>query len=253
MGACKSSRLKQLLSNPSSVSILEKALDLAMSGNQTINNGNLTNNHGTMNVNNGAITNNIENNNSTNTLNQTNNTNNLTLHQDFHINPIGQEDLSHITKERKLEILRKGVNAVPALYKAIIENPKNWSVGVSDKKNKKVIFRNRDGDIELGDLSKVLNMLSTDGIDRVDLFLEELYKELPLKDKTIQRLLEAQLFTIPGEEDDQDNSPERNRIHEEYHTKIEDKINDILTLHKKKMVTRLNKYKTNIETQELEL
>lgn len=87
-GACKSSRLKQLLSNPNSVSILEKALDLAMSGNQTINNGNLTNNHGTMNVNNGAITNNIENNNSTNnTLNQTNNSN-LTLHQYFHINPI---------------------------------------------------------------------------------------------------------------------------------------------------------------------
>ena len=86
MGACKSSRLKQLLSNPSSVSILEKALDLAMSGNQTINNGNLTNNHGTMNVNNGSITNNIENNNSiNNTLNQTNNTNNLTLHQYYHI------------------------------------------------------------------------------------------------------------------------------------------------------------------------
>ncbi len=96
-------------------------------------------------------------------------------------------------------------------------------------------------------------MLSTDGIDRVDLFLEELYTELPLKDKTIQRLLEAQLFTIPGEEDDLDNSPERNRIHEEYHTKIEDKINDVLTLHKKKMVTRLNKYKANIETLELEL
>ncbi len=85
-GACKSSRLKQLLSNPSNVSILEKALDLAMSGNQTINNGNLTNNHGTMNVNNGSITNNIENNNSiNNTLNQTNNTNNLTLHQYYHI------------------------------------------------------------------------------------------------------------------------------------------------------------------------
>ena len=74
-----------------------------------------------------------------------------------------------------------------------------------------------------------------------------------LKDKTIHRLLEAQLFTMPGEEDDHDNSAERNRIHEEYHTKIEDKINDILTLHKKKMVTRLNQYKTQVETRELQL
>lgn len=259
LSACKSSRLKKLLTNPANIAVLENALELVKSGNQTINNGNLTNNYGNLtnnnNTNHGTINNNnIDKQTINNTLNQTaNNTNNLTLHQDIHINPIGRENLDHITKDRKLDILRKGVNAVPELWRAIMENPANWNVGISDKKNKKVMFRNRNGDVEIGDLSKVLNMIASEGIDYVDLFLEELYSELPLKDMTIRRLMECQLFTIPGEEDEDINSPERTRIHEEYHTRIEDKINDILTLHKKKIVSRLHKFIAQIETNELEL
>jgi hypothetical protein len=258
MGACKSSRLKKLLTNPANIAVLENALELVKSGNQTINNGNLTNNYGNLtnnnNTNHGTI-HNIDKQTINNTLNQTaNNTNNLSLHQDIHINPIGQENLDHITKDRKLAILRKGVNAVPALYKAILENPSNRNAAISNVKQSKATYRNSDGQVEIGDLSKVLSMITTIGIDHIDLFLEELYSELPLKDMTIRRLMEAQLFTIPGEEDDNDvSSPERTRIHEAYHNTIENKICDILTLHKRKILAGLNKFIAQIETKELEL
>jgi len=85
MGACKSSRLKKLLTNPANIAVLENALELVKSGNQTINNGNLTNNYGNLtnnnNTNHGTINNNIDNKTINNTLNQTaNNTNNLFLY-----------------------------------------------------------------------------------------------------------------------------------------------------------------------------
>lgn len=157
------------------------------------------------------------------------------------IHPIGQEDLSHITKARKLSILRKGMGAVAALVRAILELPENRNIAVSDKRNKKVTFKNRDGELEIASQDKVLHMYTTDNIDRIDEFLDELYKELSLKDKTILRLMEAQKFVIPGEEE--------NGIilvdgltFDSYYDICMGRIFDVLCLNKKSIVEHMNKY-----------
>jgi hypothetical protein len=227
--ACKSKRVKDLLNDPEGQTMMERLFEIMLKNSS----GNTTNN------NHGTINNNIENNNSTNnTLNQNNN---LTLHQNINIHPLGQENLSHITDDRKIAILKKGLGAVGELYEAILELPENWNVAVTDKRNKKVTYKNRDGKIEIANLEKVLGMITTDNIDRIDEYLDELYDELPLNDKTLQRLIAAQEFTKEGRE------ALTIILHdlldfEAYHSRCMDRINDILNLKKKKITASMNKY-----------
>jgi hypothetical protein len=209
-----------------------------LGGNSNNNNNNKTINAGSCTMNNDNRTQNNDN----RTLNLTNNNNNQTIN----IHPLGKENLDHITKERKIKILCKGLKAVSELYDAILELPENWNVAITDKRNSKVTYKNRDGKIEIASLDKVLGMITTDNIDRIDEYLDELYNELPLHDKTIIRLMEAQEFTIPG------NEPTGRTLldtpdFDTYHNKCMEHINNILNLKKKKLVCGLNRY---IETFE---
>jgi hypothetical protein len=222
--------LLKVLKSEAAASILTVLIKSGCLGGNT--NINTTNNN-----NNGTI-----NNNDNRTLNLTNNNNNQTIN----ILPLGQENLDHITKERKIKILCKGLCAVGELYNAILEVPENRNVAITDKRNSKVTYRNRDGKIEIASLDKVLGMITTDNIDRIDEYLDELYNELPLHDKTILRLMEAQEFTIPGQE------PTGRTMYDTpdfdtYHSKCMVHINDILNLKKKKLVFGLNKYIESIE------
>jgi hypothetical protein len=191
----------------------------------------------THNTNNGLIDNHVENN-----LTQ----NNLTVNQSIHINPLGQENLDHISEERRVAILRKGINAVGELYKAIMENPENHNLVITNKRLKKAMYKDRNGEITIGDLHRVLNMVATDNIDRIDDFLEKYKNLLSLKDKTILRLMEAQCFPVPGEDPKDYQLPDDSLIFD-YHTKCENLIMDIIDLHKKRILTRLNKHAASLE------
>lgn len=201
------------------------------------NTQNITNTSNSNNTNNGLIDNHVENN-----LTQ----NNLTVNQSIHINPLGKENLDHISEERRIAILRKGINAVGELYKAIMENPENHNLVITNKRLKKAMYKDRNGEITIGDLSRVINMVATDNIDRIDDFLEKYKNLLSLKDKTILRLMEAQCFQIPGEDPDDYQPPDDSLIFN-YHTKCESLIMDILDLHKKRILTRLNKHAASLE------
>ncbi len=186
-----------------------------------------------------------------NTINKISNTNNgiinndnRVLNQQIHINPIGKESLDHLTKENKIHILMQGMNAVPALVKAILEVPENRNIAITDKKNKKVTFVNKDGKVEIGNLTKVLSMYTTDNIDRIDLFLEEYKNELPLHDKTIQRLMNCQGFNSLEDEDADSRHfvSSNSSVFDAYHTLCMEQIKDVININKRKSMTRINGY-----------
>ncbi len=213
--------------------------------------GGITNNtnNGTQNTQNS--TNNGTINNDNRVLNQVNNLNNPVIN----INPIGQENLDHITEERRIAILKKGINAVGELYSAILEAPENHNVAVIDKRNKKVLYKNRDSKVSIGDLKKVLNMVATEAIDTISDFLTKYHDKLSRRDKTILRLIQAQGFVFPDEEDDGEQSEEDEALFEEYHKRCESLIEDLLNLHKTRIAKRLKQHMANLEangTQSIE-
>jgi predicted phage gp36 major capsid-like protein len=75
----------------------------------------------------------------------------------------------------------------------------------SDKRNKKATVVNRNGDVEVMDLSKALTMSATETVDKVDDYYEKFKDELPKKNKSIQRL--ARAHGLDSDEDSGDEIP----------------------------------------------
>ncbi len=233
--SCKPDIVQILQSLPpeSAATLMTTLINSSKNTTNNIDKRKITNNNtnNTDNTNNGTI----------NTNNGTINNDNRVLNQHIHINPIGQESLDHLTKEDKIAILRKGMGAVAALVNAIMEVPENRNIAITDKRNNKVMFVNQDGKVEIGALTKVIAMYTTNNIDRIDEYLGTYYDELPLTDKTIQRLIECIGYVA-------DDLKADNKCHvdsslfDSYHEKCMDQIQDILTVNKKPNVTRLNKY-----------
>ena len=98
---------------------------------------------------NNSRTTNITNN---NTMNNSNNTtiNNVTIENKvtFKINPLGQEDLSFLTKEDKLNILERMYNGVPELIKKIHSHPENRNLLPNVNKNV-VAYLNKDNELNM--------------------------------------------------------------------------------------------------------
>jgi len=157
--------------------------------------------------------------------------------------------MDHISEDRIISILKKGLGAVPALFEAILENPENMNAYISDKRNKKVTYKNRDGKIAIEDMNRIANMTATDNIDRIDVFLDKYHDKLSKKDKTILRLLDAQGFVLPGEEPDEDVQTDESEF-DKYHTRCEERIIDILELNKGRMSKRLKQYIANLALTE---
>ncbi len=202
--------------------IAEKLIEILSSyGNLSLNN--------IQNINNTQYTTN----NINQTLNQTLNLNKNNYTQNIHLNPIGEENLDHITKDDKIAILKQGLDAVPALVKAILSVPENRNIAISNKRKQKVIFINKDGKVEISSLDKVLCLYTTNNIDRIDEFLDEYKHELPEMDRGILRLIYCQDAS--------------NEDHfEKYHNKCMDQIQDIVDVNKHLTMKGINKYNKSI-------
>ena len=166
--------------------------------------------------------------------------NNALYIREVHINPIGKENLSHISDATILQILNQGVNAVPALAKAIMELPENCNIVESDKRNRKATVVNRDGDVEIMDLSKALTMSATDTVDRVDDYYEKFKNDLPKKDKSIQRM--ARAHGLASDAESEDEIP-KDETYDVYFKKYMGKIKDTIDVNKKPILERMNKYR----------
>jgi hypothetical protein len=175
-------------------------------------------------------------------MENTQNNNNALYIQEIHINPMGKENLSHISEATILDILKQGVNAVPALAKAIMEVPENCNIVESDKRNRKATVVNRNGDVEIMDLSKALTMSATDTVDRVDDYYEKYKDELPKQNKSIQKMARAHGLDSDAESDDEGEIP-KDETFDAYFKKYMSKIKDTIDVNKKPIHNRISKYK----------
>ena len=169
----------------------------------------------------------------------TQNNNSLYI-QEVHINPMGKENLSHISDADIIRILSMGVNAVPALAKAIMELPENCNIVESDKRNRKSTVVNRSGDVEIMDTNKALTMSTTDTVDRVDDFYEKFKDNLPKQNRSIQRM--ARAHGLDSDEEDESEIPE-DETFDAYFKKYMNQIKDTIDVNKKPTLDRINKFK----------
>ena len=169
----------------------------------------------------------------------TQNNNSLYI-QEVHINPMGKENLSHISDADIIRILSMGVNAVPALAKAIMELPENCNIVESDKRNRKSTVVNRSGDVEIMDTNKALTMSTTDTVDRVDDFYEKFKQDLPKQNRSIQRM--ARAHGLDSDEEDESEIPEDESF-DAYFKKYMNQIKDTIDVNKKPIIDRINKLK----------
>ncbi len=180
------------------------------------------------------------------TIGHQNNTQNLLqVNQDIKINPLGKENLDHITKEEKLEILRLGAGAVPALARAILELPENRNIAGYDKKNMKVMFVNRKGKIEIGNMDKVIGWFTEDNIGRVNNYITEYDDEFPPNNRLLHRLKVMQGHeTIEGDDEE-----EHNRIYQSYFATCNSHVKDAIEVNSKSALQRLKKFRDLLEQQ----
>lgn len=208
--------------------------------------GTVTGSHNT----NSSITNQTDNstnktNNQHNGDNITNN-NNLLINQDIKINPLGKENLDHITEADKLEFLHLGSGAVPALARAILELPENRNMAICDKKAGKVMFVNRKGKVEIANLDKVINWFTDDNIGRINNYITEYDDKFSPNDKLIQRLK-----ILQGHETiDTDDEEEHDNKYQAYFIACSSQIRDAVELHSKHALKNIKRYR-DIKSREL--
>ena len=181
--------------------------------------------------------------NNNNITTQNNMQNNLQVNQDIHVNPLGKENLSHITKADILEMLHLGAGAVPALARAILELPENRNIAGYDKKNGKVMFVNRKGKVEIGNLDKVIGWFTDDNIGRVNNYITEYDDEFPASDRLLHRLKVMQGHeTIEGDDEE-----EHNRIYDTYFANCSSQLKDAIEVNSKQALHRLKKFRDFME------
>ena len=208
--------------------------------------GTMTGSHNT----NSSITNQTDNstnktNNQHNGDNITNN-NNLLINQDIKINPLGKENLDHITEADKLEFLHLGSGAVPALARAILELPENRNMAICDKKAGKVMFVNRKGKVEIANLDKVINWFTDDNIGRINNYITEYDDKFLPNDKLLQRLK-----ILQGHETiDTDDEEEHDNKYQAYFIACSSQIRDAVELHSKPALKNIKRYR-DIKSREL--
>jgi hypothetical protein len=196
------------------------------------------------------ITNNNQTNNHTNNNNLTNN-NNITqnnilqFNHNININPLGQENLDHITKEDKLEILNMGAQAVPALAKAILELPENRNIAICDKKNNKVMFVNRDGKVEISNIDKVVGWFTEDNIGRINSYITEYDDDIPARNRVIKRLKVLQGHdSISSDEEE-----EHDAKYQGYFDNCSSQLKDAIAINNRLALRNIKKFHDKLEIQ----
>lgn len=222
---------KIILSQCQNKRIKEKnSTELGLINNKTQRNtGNQFVNNGTINVNNIDNSKNINNYSNINNIANVNNIN-------ISINPLGQEDLTSLTKEEKLKILNRVYNAVPELIKTIHNKPNNRNFYLSNRNKNIVGFVNKENELEYGDYEDICHKLINDNVGRLDNLYTELETEI---NTTIKNRLENVIAkNESGELDDKyienikffiiNTAKKNKKIITDYIDSIEKEINGIM-------------------------
>ncbi len=167
------------------------------------------------------------------------NTNNLLINQEIKINPLGKENLDHITEADKLEFLHMGAGAVPALARAILEQPENRNIAICDKKAGKVMFINRKGKVEIANMDRVIGWFTDDNIGRINDYITEYDDQFSPNDRILQRLK-----ILQGHETiDTDEEEEHDDKYEAYYVSCSSQVKDAVELNSRLALKNIKKYR----------
>ncbi len=165
--------------------------------------------------------------------------NNLYI-REIHINSIGNESVHHLSDNDILRILGHGDNAVPMLAKAIMERPENCNIVETDKRNSKATIVNRDGDVEIMDLSKALTIYVNTIVTHINNYYDKFNDYLQEKNCVIQQIVNA--HRIESDEDESAQAP-KDKTTYSYFKKYMSQIKNIIDVNKKPIIGRINKYR----------
>ena len=109
----------------------------------------------------------------------------------FKINPLGQENLSFLTKEDKIKILERMYNGVPELIKKIHSHPENRNFFLPNVNKNVVAYLNNDNELQYNVKNEICRQIIDDNIDRLDDFFNEFKTEVKttMKDR-IEKIID---------------------------------------------------------------
>ena len=122
------------------------------------------------------------NNNSIINNDNSNNTNNIQVNNNYvNINPLGQEDISFLTKKQMVSLINERYNAFNAIQRKLGDNPSNINYYLKD--NKYVKYVNEDNQLVHGRLKDIMNQQVCYGIDKIIDMYELVKDELTRKQR----------------------------------------------------------------------
>jgi hypothetical protein len=106
-----------------------------------------------------------------------NNTNNI-VNNNLIVNPVGQESIEHIKKERLLEILSSGDNMLKEFCKEIYSVTENLNAYI-DIRTKMITFINKENKLEIETMSRMIQKIVYSHMDRIKSIMRVYRDELP--------------------------------------------------------------------------
>ncbi len=139
-----------------------------------------------------------------NTDNSTHNTQHITNNNNvdvaIKINPFGMENISNMTEQEKLDILKTGAFAFRNLLKYTYSIPENKNVYLLNKRDKTVQFLNTAFQLETGDMNEILAELVCNNINNLDSIYDDVGDKLDHVSKRTFERVSSKYQT--GEKDD---------------------------------------------------
>ena len=103
-----------------------------------------------------------------NNIDNSTNTTNIQINNHYHINPLGQEDISFITSNDKLKLLSSKYDGVIELTKLIHSKPENMNFYKPNKKDNVLAYINREGKLQHGNYEIICNDIINNNMTRFD-------------------------------------------------------------------------------------
>lgn len=114
---------------------------------------------------------------------------------------LGDEDLSVITEEKALEILRSGAFAYQNILKLIHSQDCNKNFYLGSKRDRTIQYFSKQGSVVTGDMNTVLLDIVYTNIDRLDIMYDDYGDKLtPQHKRTFQRIMDKHDYG--GKDDD---------------------------------------------------
>ncbi len=114
---------------------------------------------------------------------------------------LGREDLSVLTEEKALEILRSGAFAYQNILKLVHSQDCNKNFYLGSKRDRTVQYFNTQGSVVTGDMNSVLLDIVYSNIDRLDMMYDDYGEKLTQQHKrTFQRIMDKHDYG--GKDDD---------------------------------------------------